>query len=138
MSSPYAGHNDAIIEEFHRTGGTVANFGRSLVLLHHVGARSGASRVTPVRGIREQGGGLVAASKAGADDNPGWFHNLVAHPDVEIETADDGTVAVHATVLEGAERDAAWKQFTTASPGFAEYEKRTSRVIPVVRLRPRD
>nr|WP_274636252.1 nitroreductase/quinone reductase family protein [Microbacterium bovistercoris] len=134
MSNPYAQHNDPIVAEFRATGGTVAHFGRGLVLLHHIGARSGAERVTPVMGIREGDTWLIAASKAGADDNPAWYHNLVAHPEVEIETPDDGVVAVHATVLAGAERDAAWERFTAAAPGFRSYEKRTSRVIPVVKL----
>ena len=134
MSNPYAHYNDPVIEEFRRTGGTVTHFGRRLVLLHHVGARTGEARVSPVMGLRDGDGWLISASKAGADENPAWFHNLVVHPDVEIETPDDGTVAVHATVLTGAERDEAWVRFTAAAPGFLEYEKRTARVIPVVRL----
>ncbi|UUT36583.1 nitroreductase family deazaflavin-dependent oxidoreductase [Microbacterium elymi] len=88
-----------------------------------MGARSGAERVTPVMGIREGDTWLIAASKAGADDNPAWYHNLVAHPEVEIETPDDGVVAVHATVLAGAERDAAWERFTAAAPGFRSYRE---------------
>jgi deazaflavin-dependent oxidoreductase (nitroreductase family) len=132
--------NHAIIEEFRANGGTVATngFGRGLVLLHHVGAKSGTPRVSPVAGIRtEDGAWLVAASKAGAPDNPAWFHNLLAHPDVAIETPDHGKVSVRATPLEGPARDAAWARFTARSEGFRTYEKRTTRVIPVVRLDPR-
>jgi deazaflavin-dependent oxidoreductase (nitroreductase family) len=77
---------------------------------------------------------LVAASKAGAPDNPAWYHNLLAHPDIVIETPDDGEVPVHATSLEGEERDEAWREFTAHNPGFLDYEQKTSRVIPVVRL----
>ncbi|KQO96924.1 nitroreductase/quinone reductase family protein [Leifsonia sp. Leaf264] len=132
--------NDEIIEEFRRTGGTVerAGFGRDLVLLHHVGARSGEVRVSPVRAIPTDDGWLIAASKGGAPDNPAWFHNLVAHPDIEIETPDDGNVGVHAVRLTGAARDEGWARFTSL-PGssFASYEAKTDRVIPVLELRRR-
>src|SRR5690606_18969402 len=114
-----------------------AGFGRSLVLLHHRGAITGAARVSPVMGIPSEAGWFIAASKGGAPDNPAWFHNLLAHPDVTIETPDEGEVAVRAVRLQGAERDAAWKLFTTRSPGFAEYERRTDRTIPVLELRRR-
>ncbi|QWL31418.1 nitroreductase/quinone reductase family protein [Rathayibacter toxicus] len=129
--------NEHIIDEFRANGGTVttAGFGRSLVLLHHRGARSGDKRVTPLVALRPSDDiWLIAASKAGAPNNPAWFHNLVAHPDVTIETPDDGTIEVRAEVLEGEERDAAWARFTSASEGFREYQKKTSRVIPVVAL----
>lgn len=132
--------NDTIIEEFRANGGTVttAGFGRSLVLVHHTGARSGEERVAPLMGLHPSDDvWLIAASAAGAPKHPAWFFNLVAHPDTEIETPDDGTVAVHARVLEGEERDAGWARFTSASEGFKEYEKKTSRVIPVLELRRR-
>jgi deazaflavin-dependent oxidoreductase (nitroreductase family) len=131
--------NQRIIDEFRASGGTVetAGFGRSLVLLHHRGASSGIERVTPVMGIPSESGWLIAASKGGAPDNPAWFHNLLSSPETVIETPDDGEVAVQAVQLQGEERDAAWAQFTTRSPGFAEYERRTTRTIPVVELRRR-
>jgi len=137
--------NDQIIAEFRSNGGTVTTngFGRSLVLVHTVGARTKASRVSPLMAIPQpQGGWLIAASKAGAPDNPAWFANLVAHPETVIEVGDGEavtTVEVTASVLEGAERDAAWAQFTATSPGFADYQVRAGgRVIPVVLLSPRD
>ena len=135
-TNPYAQFNDAVIAEFRATGGTVARFGRSLVLLHHTGAKTGTARVTPVMGIRDGNSWLIAASKAVADDNPAWYHNLVAHPDIQIETPDDGTLQVHVADLTGPERDAAWAKFTAASPGFRSYEGRTARKIPVLRLTP--
>ncbi|KAA9145846.1 nitroreductase family deazaflavin-dependent oxidoreductase [Microbacterium lushaniae] len=131
-------YDDGIIEEFRANRGTVGRFGRSLVLLHHVGAKTGTERVSPVMGIRDGEAWFITASKAGADEHPAWYRNLLAHPDVEIETPDDGKVAVHATDLVGAERDAAWAQFLAASPGFRSYEQRTTRIIPVLRLSPRD
>jgi deazaflavin-dependent oxidoreductase (nitroreductase family) len=135
MSNPYTQFNDGIIDEFRTNDGTVSQFGRDLVLVHHRGARSGVERIAPLRAIRTSPDTwLIAASKAGAPENPAWFHNLVAHPDTQIETPDDGMVPVSATVLHGAERDAAWSEFTSVSPAFGEYEQRTTRVIPVVEL----
>lgn len=131
--------NAGIITEFRENGGTVtqAGFGRNLVLVHHVGAKSGKERIAPVYAIRADADTwLIAASKAGAPQNPSWFHNLVAHPDITIETPDDGVVDVHADVLEGAERDAQWARFA-ANPGFAAYQEKTTRTIPVVALRKR-
>jgi len=132
------GWNDQIIEEFRANDGavTTGGFGRSLVLLHHIGAKSGIQRVTPVMALRpDHREWLIAASKAGADENPAWFHNLLAHPDVTIEDPDAGTVHVTAEVLEGEDRDRAWRLFEAASDGFAAYQRKTSRVIPVVILR---
>jgi deazaflavin-dependent oxidoreductase (nitroreductase family) len=130
-----AGYNQPVIDEFRANGGSVGHFGRKLVLLHHIGAKSGVERISPVASLKTgPDSWLIAASKAGAPDNPAWYHNLLAHPDIVIETADDGDVQVHATALEGEERDAAWREFTTHNPGFLDYEQKTSRVIPVVRL----
>jgi deazaflavin-dependent oxidoreductase (nitroreductase family) len=135
MATPYSSFNEQMIEQFRANGGEVDRFGRDLVLVHHVGARSGAERVAPVMGIRaDDDTWLIAASKAGAPENPGWYHNLLANPDTKIETADDGEVAVHVTDLQGAERDRAWDRFTERSAGFRAYEEKTSRVIPVLAL----
>lgn len=132
--------NEKIIQEFRANGGTVTTngFGRALVLVHTVGAKSGQERVNPVANIRQPDGSrLIAASAAGADKHPAWYHNLIAHPDVTIETP-DGTEQVHVTELKGAERDAAWGQFTAMSDGFRSYEEKTDRIIPVLKLTPRD
>jgi len=136
MTNSASSWNDQVIAEFRANNGSVARFGRNLVLIHHIGAKTGAERVAPARAIRDDPDTwLVAASKGGAPDNPAWYHNLVAHPDVRIETPDDGTVAVHAEVLRGTERDEAWERFKEASPGFRDYEQKTSRTIPVLVLR---
>ena len=132
--------NQQIIDEFRANGGTVTTmgFGRGLVLVHHLGARTGTERVSPVANIRDEDGSrLVAASKAGAPDNPAWYHNLLAHPDVTIETP-EGEEQVHVTELTGAERDAAWERFKQMSDGFRSYEEKTTRTIPVLRLTPRN
>ena len=130
--------NAQIIEEFRANGGTVTTngFGRGLVLVHNLGAKSGQERINPVANIPQPDGSrLIAASAAGADKNPAWYHNLIAHPDVTIETP-DGVEQVHVTELEGAERDAGWEQFKAMSAGFRGYEEKTDRVIPVLRLSP--
>lgn len=141
VNASFGDWNQRIIEEFRRNGGTVTTggFGRRLVLIHHVGAKSGTERVSPAMSIRDDPDTwLIAASKGGAPSNPAWYHNLLAHPDALIETADDGLVPVHVEELTGQTRDAAWARFTTMSSGFRDYESRTSRVIPVLALRRRD
>ena len=140
MSDTHAGWNQQIIDQFRANDGTVSSppFGRSLVLLHHIGAKTGTTRIAPVMGI-PQGDGtwLIAASKAGAPENPGWYHNLLAHPDIVIEAPGEGVVAVHAEELTGQARDDGWAQFTRRSPGFRQYEQKTARTIPVLALRRR-
>lgn len=131
--------NQQIIDEFRTHGGTVATagFGDGLVLVHHVGAKSGTERIAPLMAIPQPDRSwLIAASAAGAPQSPAWYHNLIAHPDVMIETP-DGDVDVRATEVPPHEHAAAWQQFTDASPGFREYEQKAGRTIPVVRLSPR-
>ena len=138
MSPNFASWNDNIISEFRSTGGTVTTngFGRHLILVHHLGAKSGQERIAPLRAIRhDDDTWFIAASKGGAPDNPAWFHNLRAHPEVKIETPDDGVVQVHAEVLTGPERDEAWGRFIEASPAFGNYQEKTNRIIPVLALR---
>lgn len=130
--------NQKVIEEFRANSGTVtvAPFGRTLVLVHHKGAKSGKARINPVMHVRQDADTwLIADSKAGAPDNPAWYHNLLAHPETKIETPDDGIVDVVVVELTGAQRDQAWEQFKSASSGFADYEERTDRTIPVLALR---
>jgi deazaflavin-dependent oxidoreductase (nitroreductase family) len=131
--------NAELIDGFRATNGTLdGSFdGVPLLLLTTTGARSGIARTTPMNYTRTGPGYVVVASKSGAPRDPDWYHNLVAHPDVTIETPDDGEVSVHVVDLTGSERDAGWAQFTAMSAGFAGYEQKTSRVIPVLRLSPR-
>ena len=135
--------NQQIIEEFHTNRGTVttAGFGDRLVLVHSIGARSGSERINPLMGLPDGDGWLIAASKAGAPDNPAWYHNLVANPSASVEVPDaaaEGGIATYDVVahdLQDGERDAAWERFKQAAPGFGEYEEKVApRVIPVVRL----
>ena len=128
-------HNAAIIGEFRRQQGKVGgNFaGAPLLLLHTVGARSGQPRVHPIMYLDFDGRRYVFASKAGADTNPDWYHNLVAHPEVQVEMGSETYSAV-AQPLQGEERDRIYQEQVRRYPGFGEYQKRTSRQIPVVEL----
>ena len=127
--------NDQIIAEFRANHGRVGgNFeGAPLLLLHSTGARSGKERVSPMMYRADGDRFLVFASKAGAPDNPDWYHNLVAHPEASVEVGDE-TFAVLASELTGAERDAAYAEQAAEFPGFADYQEKTSRVIPVLAL----
>jgi deazaflavin-dependent oxidoreductase (nitroreductase family) len=131
--------NSQIIEEFRGNKGKVGGpfEGSPLLLLHTVGARSGQHRVNPVMYRPVPGGYAVFASKGGAPTNPDWYHNLLAHPDVEAEIGTE-TRKFRARVAEGEERDRIWEAHKAANPGFAEYERKTSRRIPVVILQPAD
>lgn len=131
--------NDKVIAEFRANGGKVGgNFeGAPLLLLHTTGAKSGEPRVSPMMYMALDEGWAVFASYAGLDVNPAWFHNLRAHPDVAIEVGADGEVAtidVRARVMTPEEREPVWEEQKRRYPGFAEYEKKTDRVIPVVLL----
>lgn len=127
--------NAAIIEEFRANDGRVGGMfeGRSLLLLHHTGARTGTRRVTPLAYQDLVDGYAVFASKAGADTNPDWYHNVVANPGTEVEVGTE-TIRVRARVTSGAERDRIWSRQKRDYPQFEEYESKTSRVIPVIVL----
>ena len=127
--------NAAIIEEFRANDGRVGGMfeGRSLLLLHHTGARTGTRRVTPLAYQDLADGYAVFASKAGADTNPDWYHNVVANPATKVEVGIK-TIRVRARVASGVERDRIWSRQKRDYPQFEEYEAKTSRVIPVVLL----
>ena len=130
--------NADIIEEFRANAGKVGGpfEGAPMLLLHSTGARSGAERVNPVVYQRDGDRWVVFASKGGADTNPAWLHNLRANPEATIEVGTD-TADVRARVAEGAERERLWTRQKELMPGFADYERKTSRQIPVVVLEPR-
>jgi deazaflavin-dependent oxidoreductase (nitroreductase family) len=127
--------NAKVIEEYKANGGKMEGdwAGVPLLLLHTTGAKSGQERVSPVVYLAEDDDLVVFASKAGADTNPDWFHNLQANPDATVEVGQD-TVAVRARIAEGEERNRLFDRQKAAMPGFAGYEASTDRVIPVVVL----
>ena len=130
--------NASIIEEFRANGGKVGGpfEGAPLLLLHSTGAKSGQERVHPMMYQAVGSSYAVFASKAGAPDNPDWYHNLRAHPEASIEVGTE-TVPVTARVLDTQEREPVWEKQKADYPGFADYERKTSRVIPVILLEPR-
>jgi deazaflavin-dependent oxidoreductase (nitroreductase family) len=129
--------NARTIAEFRANHGNVggAFAGAPLLLLHTVGARSGMPRVNPMMYLPDEGRYLVFASKAGSDRHPDWYYNLLAQPEVRIEVGDE-ILTVRAVELHGAERDAHFAEQARRYPGFAAYQRRTDRVIPVIALTP--
>jgi len=129
--------NQQVIDDFRANNGTMTIepfAGAPLLLLHHVGAKTGTERVTPLAYDEADGKLFIVASKAGAPENPAWYYNLLANPDTTVELGPD-TIAVTAEALtEGEERDRLYKHIATKMPNFAEYEKQTDRTIPIVVL----
>jgi deazaflavin-dependent oxidoreductase (nitroreductase family) len=127
--------NQKIIEEFRANEGKVGGQfeGAPVLLLTSTGAKSGRRHTTPMMYLQGDNGVYVFASKAGAPTNPDWFHNLVANPTVTVELGTDQYDAT-AAPLEGAERDRVYAEQAKLYTGFAEYQEKTSRVIPVVEL----
>ncbi len=124
--------NKAIIEEFRANGGKVGGMfaGRTLLLLHTSGAKSGQPRINPVAYVEDGDRLVIIASKGGAPTNPDWYYNLVAHPDVTVEVGTE-QLRVHATVAGDPERTRLYQKMVDMMPGFAEYEQKTTRKIPV-------
>jgi len=126
--------NAQVIAEFRANGGKVESFGDApLVILHSTGAKSGAERENPLVALVEGDDLYLFASKAGAPTNPDWYHNLKANPRVELEFGTE-RFAAEAVEITGTERDEVFARQVAAQPGFADYEKSTTRVIPVFRL----
>jgi len=131
--------NSQIIEEFRANAGKVGGQfeGAPLLLLHTTGARSGQERINPV--MYQPGGDHLAvfASKAGAPTHPDWYHNLLAGPEVTAEVGTE-TRRFRARVADGDERERIWSKQKRDYPGFADYESKTDRQIPVVILERQD
>ncbi|HET6864548.1 MAG TPA: nitroreductase family deazaflavin-dependent oxidoreductase [Solirubrobacteraceae bacterium] len=137
MSTSPQDFNARIIDEFRANEGRVGGMfeGSTLLLLHHVGAKSGTDRINPLAYNRDGERYVVFASKAGAPTNPDWYHNLKAHPDVRIEVGTD-TIEVRAEEATGEDRDRLFRAQAERSPQFAEYQRKTERMIPVIVLTP--
>jgi len=128
--------NDAIIEEFRANDGRVGGRfeGASMILVHHIGAKSGIERVSPLVYLRDGDDMVVAATKGGSPTHPDWYYNLRAHHRVTVEVGSE-TFEVDAVETSGADRDELWRRLVEARPGFASYESKTTRVFPMFRLR---
>lgn len=128
--------NARTVTEFRANNGRVGGpFEGAPLPLHTVGARTGAERINPMMYLPEGDRYLVFASKAGSNRNPDWYHNLLAHPDTQIEVG-DRVLDVHASELHGHERDQRFQDQASLYPGFASYQSKTLRVIPVIALTP--
>jgi deazaflavin-dependent oxidoreductase (nitroreductase family) len=128
--------NQTIIDEFRANVGQVGGgfAGAPMVIITTKGAKSGQPRVNPLVGLPDDDGTIyIFASKGGAPSNPDWYHNLLAHPDVQVEFGPD-TYTAMAAVVTGPKRDEIFDRQKKIMPGFAEYEANTTRVIPVVAL----
>ena len=111
--------------------------GVTVLFLHHVGAKSGAERLSPLLYVEDGQNLAIIASKGGHVKHPAWYHNLKAHPDVEVELR-GGTRKVHARTAEGEERERIWKKAASVWPDYEAYARRAPhRQIPVVVLEPR-
>ena len=127
--------NQKIIEEFRANAGKVGGYfeGAPMVLIHHIGARSGTERINPLVYLPDGEDMVIAATKGGAPKHPDWYHNLKAHPRIVAEVGTE-TFPVEATEVTGEARDQLWHRLVEMRPGFGEYESKTTRVFPLFRL----
>jgi deazaflavin-dependent oxidoreductase (nitroreductase family) len=127
--------NRKVIEEFRSTGGTVGGpfKGAPMILVTHKGAKSGKEYTTPLVYTRDSDRYVIIASMGGAPEDPQWFRNIVAHPDVTLEVGTE-KFAAKARVAEGEERARLYRAQADLMPNFDEYAAKTTRQIPVVVL----
>ncbi|HEX6450944.1 MAG TPA: nitroreductase family deazaflavin-dependent oxidoreductase [Trebonia sp.] len=125
------------VDLYERSNGTegTTNAGKPVIVLTSVGAKTGKLRKTPLMRVEHDGEYAVVASLGGAPKHPVWYYNLTAHPQVELQ---DGPVKqdYQAREVHGAERETWWDRAVTAWPDYAEYQKKTDRVLPVFVLTP--
>jgi len=132
----FAAMTKALITDFRANGGHVTSgpfVGRPVLLLTTTGAKSGQPRLAPVVYSRDGDTYVIVASKGGAPTHPAWYHNLLANPVVTVEVGGE-TFEARARVTDGPERDRLFAERAATNPNFAEYQRRTTRVIPVVVL----
>jgi len=127
--------NVGIVDEFRANGGKVGGGfeGRPMILLTIKGRTSGTERTTPLVYLPQGDRVFVFASKGGAPEDPDWYKNLVANPDVTVELGDE-KYAARAVVITGPERDELFDRQMKAAEQFRTYQTNTTRVIPVVEL----
>ncbi|WAL99345.1 nitroreductase/quinone reductase family protein [Streptomyces sp. Je 1-369] len=132
MPTPF---NQSVVDEFRANGGKVGGpfEGGDLLLLTTTGARSGKQHTTPLGYVRDGGLLLVIGSNLGGPRHPDWYHNVLAHPTVNVELGTEAFEAV-AVPAEGERRERLFERIVAADPGYGEYQARTDRVLPVVVL----
>lgn len=133
--SDFNAWNTAIINEFRANDGKVGGQfeGTPLLLLHTTGAKTGAERINPLAYTKDGERLIIIASKGGAPRNPDWYYNILANPSVTVEVGGEHFPA-RATAAEGPERTRLFEQMAAQMPGFADYQRNTSRAIPVIVL----
>ena len=117
-----------------RVGARMPGTRSPILLLHHVGAKSGKHRVSPLIYVPDGENVVIVASKGGVDRHPAWFHNLRANPETVVELPREGKRRVRARVAEGTERARLWEKAVAIYKPYAEYQTYTERQIPVVVL----
>ena len=129
--------NKGIIDEFRAHDGKVGGRfeGKTLLLLHTKGAKSGKERINPTAYVRDGDRYVVIASKGGAPTNPSWYYNLLANPLVTIEVGNQ-KFQVRATVAEEPERTRLYNKMVEMMASFDDYRRKTTRMIPVIVLTP--
>jgi deazaflavin-dependent oxidoreductase (nitroreductase family) len=133
-------YNTGIIKEFRANHGHVGGpwAGTTLMLLHHVGARSGLERVTPLAYHAQPGGRLaIWAANGGSPAHPNWYYNLKANPRITVEVGAEA-FTVLAQELAGSARAELWPQLTSAYPELAEVQAKTERQFPLFLLTRQD
>lgn len=122
---------------YQRTDGKIGGQmqGLGVLLLTTIGRKTGQKRVTPLGYFEHEGAYVIIASNAGADHHPAWFHNLKSNPQVGLQIREKHLTAI-AEPAEPALRQQLWDKLIKIAPGYKGYEKRTSREIPMVLLRP--
>src|SRR5215204_3698321 len=134
-TTDYNAFNRQLIEEFRANGGKVGGMfaGAPLLLLTTSGAKSGQPRVAPLAYTTDSDRLVVIASKGGAPTHPDWFYNVRSNPDVTVELGAEAFPA-RATILQGAERQRLFDQMAAQMPNFGEYQRNTTRQLPVIVL----
>jgi deazaflavin-dependent oxidoreductase (nitroreductase family) len=127
--------NKQIIQEFRSNDGKVGGYfeAMTLLLLHTTGAKSGLPRINPVVTMPDGDRFVIMASKAGRPTNPDWYYNLVANPEVSVEVGTEKFEAL-ATVAQEPERSELFAKMASMYPVYAEYQQKTTRIIPVIVL----
>ena len=121
---------------FRLTGGRIGGrmVGGPILLLHHVGAKSGKHRISPLLYLPDGDRMVIVGSKGGYTKHPGWFHNLKANPDTTVEVPREGKVAVRAHEASAEEREELWPRVVDLYKGYAAYQRSTPREIPLIVL----
>jgi len=129
----WAKENEPVIARARANGGKGGQ--GEIVILHTIGAKTGREHVVPLIPLKDGERYVVFASLGGSPHNPNWYHNLIAHPEIEIEAGGE-TIPVRAIEVTGAERNELYERQVAAHSFYAGFQKKTKRVIPVIALEP--